>query len=143
VGIKAKISLLPALEAKKTDITDLYLNNPDSFKAVILNIIKDAKLHIPGRKHRSEPISHKVSKILGIMRLSDLYDFNSSRQKFQIKCVFPDHNDTQASMSIDLTKNVFYCHGDGRGGGPLQFLMYLKGLTKSEAVKLIEMRFKK
>lgn len=59
--------------------------------------------------------------------------------KFNVRCPF--HDDKKASMSIDLAKNIWYCHSCGIGGDALTFVakaenLELKGKEYQQAAKI-------
>lgn len=46
----------------------------------------------------------------------------------------PLHRETRPSFYINCRKNVFYCHGCGRGGDVIRLIQLLEGLSFSEAL---------
>ncbi|MGI8741944.1 MAG: CHC2 zinc finger domain-containing protein [Bryobacteraceae bacterium] len=46
----------------------------------------------------------------------------------------PLHRETQPSFYVNRRKNVFYCHGCGRGGDLIRLMELLEGLTFREAL---------
>ena len=40
----------------------------------------------------------------------------------EVRGLCPFHRETQPSFYVNVRKNVFYCHGGGRGGGPRRFI---------------------
>jgi DNA primase len=55
-----------------------------------------------------------------------------SRRIFKGPCPF--HKDLTNSLMISPEKNQFKCFGCGVDGGPLEFVMRIKGITLQEAV---------
>jgi DNA primase len=47
----------------------------------------------------------------------------------------PFHTEKTPSFSVDPAKQVFYCHGCGKGGNAYHFLQEIEGLTFPEAVE--------
>jgi len=43
-----------------------------------------------------------------------------------VLCIFPDHEDTEKSLSINLEKGLFYCHGCGKKGDIYTWVMYFE-----------------
>src|SRR5690606_39514943 len=55
------------------------------------------------------------------------FDFAPSRNEQVVKCAC--HEDSRPSMSINLNKAVWHCHGCGESGGALQFIAKKKGVS--------------
>jgi DNA primase len=55
-----------------------------------------------------------------------------SRRIFKGPCPF--HSDQTNSLMISPEKNQFKCFGCGIDGGPLEFVMKVKGITLQEAL---------
>ena len=53
----------------------------------------------------------------------------------------PFHADTKPSFTVSEEKNLFYCFGCQKGGGPIQFLMEIKNFTFAEAVEELAKRY--
>ena len=47
----------------------------------------------------------------------------------------PFHHDPGQSLMVSAEKNIFKCFGCGQEGGPVEFLMNIKGISRSEAIK--------
>ena len=52
------------------------------------------------------------------------------------KCPF--HEDREASLIVTPTKNLFHCFGCGTGGGPVDWVMKMQGLSFRHAVELLK-----
>ena len=49
----------------------------------------------------------------------------------------PFHNEKTPSFSVAPDKQMFYCFGCGKGGGPIRFIMDAEGLEFSDAVRFL------
>ena len=49
-----------------------------------------------------------------------------------IQCFFPDHDDRTASMSVNVAKGVYNCHGCGKSGNAYKYLTELRRLSPRE-----------
>ena len=52
----------------------------------------------------------------------------------------PFHNEKTASFSINTSKQIYYCFGCHKGGGVINFIMEIEGLTYPEAVEFLAKR---
>jgi DNA primase len=59
-----------------------------------------------------------------------------TRQEFVGLC--PLHRETRPSFYVNATKNLFYCHGCGRGGDLIRFVQLFLDLPFRQAVALLE-----
>ena len=59
-----------------------------------------------------------------------------SRQEFVGLC--PLHQETHPSFYVNAAKNLFYCHGCGRGGDLIRFVQLFLDLPFRQAVALLE-----
>jgi DNA primase len=50
----------------------------------------------------------------------------------------PLHRDTRPSFYVNVRKNLFYCHGCGRGGDLIRFVQLFLGLSLRESVAHLE-----
>jgi len=49
----------------------------------------------------------------------------------------PRHEDRQPSFSVSVEKNIFYCFSCKEGGGPIDYLVKIKGYDFVEAVRML------
>ena len=52
----------------------------------------------------------------------------------------PLHKDTRPSFYVNARRNLFYCHGCGRGGDLIRFVQLFLDLTFHESVAHLEHR---
>ncbi len=52
----------------------------------------------------------------------------------------PFHGEKTASFSVNPGKNIYYCFGCHKGGGPINFMMEIEGLTYPDAVRRLAQR---
>ena len=57
------------------------------------------------------------------------------RKQIMIPCVF--HGEKEASLSIDLEKNLYHCFGCGAGGNLAQFVMRTRSVNFKEALQIL------
>ncbi len=55
-----------------------------------------------------------------------------------IKCFMPGHDDDSPSMSVNVAKDVFFCHGCKAKGNAYTYLTEVRGCTKKEALEILE-----
>ena len=58
------------------------------------------------------------------------------RKQIMIPCVF--HGEKEASLSIDLEKNLYHCFGCGAGGNLAQFVMRTRSVNFKEALQILK-----
>lgn len=59
--------------------------------------------------------------------------------KYKTNCIFPDHLDENPSFVVYPATNSFYCFSCSRGGGPISLVMYREGVSRDEAIKVLEL----
>ena len=59
-----------------------------------------------------------------------------ARQEFVGLC--PLHQETRPSFYVNAAKNLFYCHGCGRGGDLIRFVQFFLNLTFHQTVALLQ-----
>ncbi|MEM3041101.1 MAG: CHC2 zinc finger domain-containing protein [Nitrososphaerota archaeon] len=69
-----------------------------------------------------------LEHVLGILGFG-----TSSRRRFKVLC--PIHSDVVPSLSCDLEKDVWYCHGCGKGGDPVELYAFAKKIGRKQAMK--------
>lgn len=74
----------------------------------------------------SLPISKAMATVSGV----------DPAGKKKIHCPFPDHDDKNPSFGIYDKNRKFKCHGCGRGGSVIDFLMQYRQIDQLEACKL-------
>lgn len=57
---------------------------------------------------------------------------------FDGRCPFPDHADRHESFGYNEDKGSFKCHGCGRKGSVIDFIMEMNGVTKQTAIQKIK-----
>jgi len=94
-------------------------------------------------KPRKKKLKHQLNKEIiksraNILDVAKDYikDLKIRGQKFNICCPF--HPDTKPSMSINVQKNVWYCHTEGRGGDIISFVQELEQCSFNEALNILE-----
>src|ERR1700693_555581 len=50
----------------------------------------------------------------------------------------PLHRETQPSFYVNVRKNLFYCHGCGRGGDLIRFIELSQGLSFRQSVAYLQ-----
>jgi len=56
-------------------------------------------------------------------------------------CPFPEHDDRSPSFNINVSGNLYYCHGCGRGGDAIRYVQETQSVTFPEAVEILADRF--
>lgn len=78
-----------------------------------------------------------LEELLGRIDLVELVarhvDLKRSGRNLMGLCPF--HHERTPSFSVSPEKQLFYCFGCGKGGGPFQFVMEMEGLSFPEAVE--------
>lgn len=70
-----------------------------------------------------------------MVSIEKLYNFQKARKTRQrLIAVCPFHHEKTPSFSVNLEKNLFYCHGCHEGGDAIKFFMKVSGLPFKEAV---------
>ena len=59
------------------------------------------------------------------------------RAEKAIKCFMPGHDDGSPSMSVNVAKSVYFCHGCEAKGNAYTYLTDVRGLGKAEATKIL------
>lgn len=66
--------------------------------------------------------------------------YSPSGWRYQCRCPFHDHRDTDPSFHYNKEEDRFYCFGCKRGGRSVQFVSFMDNITITEAVdKLLEL----
>jgi DNA primase len=63
------------------------------------------------------------------------------RRHQNIRCPFPDHNDSTPSFRIYPKKNTYHCFGCGRGGSVIDLVVTIKGIEPRAAVQWLRANF--
>lgn len=53
-----------------------------------------------------------------------------------VRCPLPDHGDRVASMSVNVNKGAWHCHGCGKSGYATHFVMGMEGINYRQAREL-------
>jgi len=65
------------------------------------------------------------------------YDLSYQHGGGNISLVCPFHNDQEASMSVNLKKDLFYCFGCGWKGDAIDFVAKKEGINRLQAMKKV------
>lgn len=65
---------------------------------------------------------------------------NLRRQGGNLFGLCPFHNEKTASFSVAPEKNIYYCFGCHKGGGPVNFIMEIESLDYPDAVRFLAKR---
>jgi hypothetical protein len=49
------------------------------------------------------------------------------------RCPLPDHEDRRPSFTVNVERNLWFCHGCARGGDTVELARLARGFSKSEA----------
>lgn len=60
-----------------------------------------------------------------------------SGTSYKALCPFPGHSEKTPSFVISPSKQIAYCFGCHRGGGPLKFIMDMEQVEFREAVQIL------
>lgn len=74
--------------------------------------------------------------LLDYLRAHDWTGKPAGRSEFVGLC--PLHGESHASFYVNTRKDVFYCHGCGKGGDIIHFLQLSRGLTFREALASLD-----
>ena len=55
-----------------------------------------------------------------------------------VRCFGPNHDDTTASMSVNVARDVYNCHGCGLKGNAWTYLTEVRGHDRARAVEILE-----
>jgi DNA primase len=70
--------------------------------------------------------------------VSEFITLNRNGRGYSACCPF--HEEKTPSFSVSVEKNMFNCFGCHKGGGPVQFYQYIKGITLTQAIKELSPR---
>ena len=60
---------------------------------------------------------------------------STDKPETMIRCFV--HDDTTASMSVNLDKGVYHCHGCGVSGNPWQYMLQIRRVARREAIEVL------
>lgn len=81
-------------------------------------------------------ITQDIENRINIVELVSKYvPLKKSGAYFKACCPF--HNEKTPSFMVSPTKNIAYCYGCHKGGGPVKFLMEIEKLEFSEALRIL------
>lgn len=84
----------------------------------------------------SEQIIHQVQTTANLVNIVNEYVPIQGSHKV-LKGTCPFHSDTQNSFMVSPEKNIFKCFGCGRDGGPIEFIMAMKGASRQDAIGIL------
>jgi hypothetical protein len=70
--------------------------------------------------------SYSLERCFDELNVQFIDTYSPSGWSLKSSCPFPDHNDSSPSFFFNSEENIFNCFGCSRGGGPVQFLAYLR-----------------
>jgi len=82
-------------------------------------------------------IIDKLNKLPLVEMLEEFCEIQKKGREIKSMCPFPGHSDSNPSFNVNEKKNVFFCHGCQKGGGPIQFQMNMWDFKFEEAVVLL------
>jgi DNA primase len=94
---------------------------------------------------RQPPLSHTVDlnqlkqriPLLGYLRQTDWTPHHIGTQP-EIVGFCPFHQETKPSFYVNARKNLFYCHGCGRGGDLIRFVELSQGLSFRQTIAYLQ-----
>ena len=57
------------------------------------------------------------------------------------KCICPFHKDTNPSLVVSPSKNIWHCFVCGKGGNAVEFVMEKEGISFPEAIKVLAKKY--
>jgi DNA primase len=82
-----------------------------------------------------------VEELEGAIDMVDLVQKYSKIKKagtnFKGLCPFPGHNEKTPSFMVSPAKQIGYCFGCHRGGGPIKFIMDIENCEFKEALDIL------
>lgn len=80
-----------------------------------------------------EQLEAHIQTHADLLQIASAYiQLTESRRIFKGPCPF--HADKSNSLMISPERNHFKCFGCGKDGGPLEFIMEVKGISLQEAI---------
>lgn len=80
---------------------------------------------------------HQAADIVEVVR--DYVNLQKSGKDFKACCPF--HNERSPSFFVSPTKGIYKCFGCGKGGGVVDFIMEIEGLSYKEALKQLAQKY--
>ncbi|MDR3135632.1 MAG: DNA primase [Deltaproteobacteria bacterium] len=84
-------------------------------------------------KYPSQVIDDVCHQVDFVSLVSSYLDLHQSGKDWKGLCPF--HDEKTPSFHVDPVKNLFYCFGCGKGGGPITFLMEMTGQPFVDCLK--------
>ena len=81
-------------------------------------------------------ISQDIESRINIVELASKY-LPLKKAGTSYKALCPFHNEKTASFIVSPTKNIAYCYGCHKGGGPIRFLMEIEKIEFREALHIL------
>jgi hypothetical protein len=83
----------------------------------------------------------KISLASSISLLDIFHSYDIPITEYNDKCLCPLHNEDTPSFHYNKTKNAFYCFGCGVGGGTVELVAAIEGITKENAAAKLLLDF--
>src|SRR5712664_376992 len=133
IGIPTKIVRLPGL-ADHEDVSDFIAHG--GTRENLLTYTDNANLvtltDLPAvdadSRSRSSNGHHRQHDALLIQLYREKLNL-APNARGQVKALCPFHVDANPSLSVDLNRLIWYCHGCCIGGGPVEFYLKWQGLN--------------
>ena len=81
-----------------------------------------------------------MSYLVSLLERDGVRFKDKSGSEWQTHCFLPTHGgpDKNPSMSVDVTKGVYYCHKCGLGGNSYKYLTEVRNMSSAAAMKMME-----
>ena len=138
--------MLPMLNCKKLKLTDYICNKYGiteeerkraDIDLLLMHQVKKYGYPIKPRMLRNGNYLEYIYLPTSILEKEEKEEKPIPRRKqILIPCVF--HGEKEASLSIDLEKNLYHCFGCGAGGNLAQFVMRTRSVNFKEALQILK-----
>jgi len=82
-------------------------------------------------------IKIKQGALLALLSEDGIKIPSSGGSEKSIRCFSPSHHDTEPSMSVNIVKGMYFCHGCGIKGDAYTYLTEIRGMLPKEAADLL------